>query len=157
MGLPEVSTILWRERELLELLLYKLDAQRMLLGSGRDRWLPHVSDELEAVLEELRHTELLRAMEVDAVAHELGLPPAPTLAELAAAAPAPWDELLTQHRDALLGLSGEVRDNSRQNTEALARGAATVRELITTASTVSGGGARHGDETASGILVDRAL
>ena len=30
MGLPEVSTILWRERHLLELLVFKLDAQQLL-------------------------------------------------------------------------------------------------------------------------------
>jgi hypothetical protein len=156
MGLPEVSTILWRERELLELLVYKLDAQRRLLGSGQERWLPQASDELEAVLDLLRHTELLRAIEVDALARELGVPPGPSLGELADQAPPPWDDLLRQHRAALLELAGEVRDHSVHNCEALARGAATVRELITTATTVGGPG-RTDDEPSSGILLDQVL
>lgn len=73
MGLAELSSILWAERRLLELLVFKLESQQLLLGSGRDRWLPRSSDELEAVLEDLRHTEVLRAMEARAVATELGL------------------------------------------------------------------------------------
>ena len=154
MGLPEVSTILWRERRLLELLVFKLDAQQLLLGSGRERWLTHASDELESVLEELRHVEVLRAMEVDAVANVLGLPPGPSLSELAAAAPPPFDDLLGQHRAALLELAAEVRDRSRLNSEALVRGQAAVRELIVTASA---GPARRDDDVSSGILVDRTF
>jgi len=156
MGLPEVSTILWRERHLLELLVFKLDAQQLLIGSGRDRWLSHASDELELVLEELRHTELRRAIEVDAVAPELGLNPGATLAELAVAAPAPFDQLLRQHRDALLELAAEVRDRSRQNRDTLARGQGVVRDLIAAASVATSGSATPTD-AASGILVDRVI
>jgi hypothetical protein len=156
MGLPEVSTILWRERHLLELLAFKLDAQQLLIGSGRDRWLHHVSDELESVLDELRHTELLRAVEVDAVAGALGLGAGASLAELAAAAPAPFDDLLRQHREALVELAAEVRDRSRQNCDALARGQQAVRELIAAASAATAGVPAH-DAAASGILVDQAL
>lgn len=161
MGLPEVSTILWRERHLLELLVFKLDAQQLLIGSGRDRWLNHASDELESVLEELRHTELLRAVEVDDVAPTLGLGAGASLAELAMAAPAPFDDLLRQHREALVELAAEVRDRSRQNCDALARGQQAVRELISAASAATAGvpvGAGANDAgAASGILVDRAL
>lgn len=158
MGLSDVSTILWRERHLLELLAFKLDQQRLLIGSGRDRWLSHAADELEAVLDELRHTELVRAMEVDALAAELGLEPGPTLAQLADASPPPWDELFRQHRDALVELAAEVRDRSRHNCDALARGEAAVRELIATATGVpAGAGARGADEPTSGILVDRVM
>jgi hypothetical protein len=156
MGLPEVSTILWRERHLLELLVFKLDAQQLLIGSGRDRWLSHASDELHVVLEELRHVELLRAVEVDAVAPTLGLPPSPSLAELAAACPAPFDELLLQHREALLELASEVKDRSRANRDALARGQAAVRDLIAAASGMAHGSATDA-EPMSGILLDRAL
>jgi hypothetical protein len=157
MGLPEVSTILWRERRLLELLVFKLDAQQLLLGSGRERWLTHASDELEDVLEELRHVELVRAMEVDGVANSLGLGPGPSLAELAAAAPPPFDELFSQHRVALVELAAEVRDRSRGNCEALVRGQAAVRDLLVTATAGGGGAARHDDDLNSGLLVDRVI
>lgn len=157
MGLAEVSTILWRERHLLELLVFKLDAQQLLLGSGRDRWLIHASDELEHVLDELRHTELLRAVEVDGVAASLGLSPGASLAELADAAPVPFDSLLRQHREALLELAAEVRDRSRHNCEALARGQQAVRQLIATATASTSAGSALPDVAASGILVDEVF
>lgn len=155
MGLPEVSTILWRERQLLELLVFKLDVQQLLLGGGKDRWLVHAADEVEAVLEELRHVEVLRAMEVDLIAGELGLGPGPSLAELAAAAPVPFDELFAQHRSALVELAAEVRERSRGNCDALARGHSAVRELLATAN--ASAGASRADDPTSGILVDRVM
>ena len=163
MGLAGVSTILWRERRLLELLAFKLDAQQLLIGSGRDRWLHHATDELEDLLEELRHTELLRAVEVDAVAARSGLHANPSLSELADVSPAPFDELLREHRDALRELAAEVRDRSRQNHDALARGQAAVQDLLVAATAAAAGpapraGRRPGDVAASrGIVLDEAL
>ena len=53
MGLSEVSNILWRERQLLELLLFKLEEEQLLLVNGRTRWLSHAAKEIEDVL--VRH------------------------------------------------------------------------------------------------------
>ena len=39
MSLSEVSNILWRERRLLELLVFKLEEEHLVLASGRTRWL----------------------------------------------------------------------------------------------------------------------
>lgn len=128
MGLSDVSTILWEERRLLEQLVFKLEEQRLLLASGSSRFLHLATDELDAVMEELRHVELLRAIAVDE------LHPGASLAQLADGSPEPWDDLLRQHREALLLLADEVRDRSQQNCEALARGEAAVRELLQTAS-----------------------
>ena len=75
MGLAEVSSTLWRQRELLELLLFKLEEEQVLLTSGRTRWLARATREVEVVLEEIRRAELLRAVQVDEVAVELGLEP----------------------------------------------------------------------------------
>src|SRR4051794_3152225 len=76
MGLAEVSTILWRERELLELLLFKLEEEQLVLAGGRTRWLARATREVEVVLAEIRRTELARATEVDAVSIALGIGPA---------------------------------------------------------------------------------
>ena len=86
MGLREVSAILWRERHLLELLLFKLDEEQLVLAAGRTRWLPRATREVEMVLEEIRQTELERAVEVSRVALELGLPAGAGLRQLADAA-----------------------------------------------------------------------
>ncbi|HEX4777551.1 MAG TPA: flagellar protein FlgN, partial [Acidimicrobiia bacterium] len=54
MSLSDVSNILWRERQLLELLLFKLEEEQMILAGGRTRWLPHATREVETVLGELK-------------------------------------------------------------------------------------------------------
>src|SRR3954452_4532815 len=108
MGLAEVSNILWQERQLMELLLFKLEEEQLVLASGRTRWLNHATREVEMVLEEIKRAELARAVEVDAVAGQLGLLAGPSLRELSEAAPAPWGGLLDQHRKAFLTLTQEV-------------------------------------------------
>jgi hypothetical protein len=115
----EVSDILWRERELLDVLAFKLDQERLLLADGNVRWLARAAHEIELVIEQARLLELTRAVEVDALAQSIGLEPAPTLAELAAAAPPPWDELLEAHRRAFIELSRQIHDAARQNQRAL--------------------------------------
>src|SRR5215213_2294146 len=101
-SLTDLSSVLWRSRELLELLLFKLEEEQLLLASGRTRWLAHATREVENVLEELKHAELARAVEVARVAQEIGIPSESSLRELAEAAPAPWDEILNDHREAFL-------------------------------------------------------
>src|SRR6185312_11388804 len=78
MGVSEVSTILWRQRELLEMLLFKLEEEQLVLATGRTRWLARSAREVEVVLAEIRRTELLRAVEVESLATELGLQPGPS-------------------------------------------------------------------------------
>ena len=107
-GLPEVSTILWRERNLLELLLFKLEEEKLVLTAGLDRWLPRATREVELVLAELQRIEVPRAGALDSVAAELGLEPGRSLDEVAAAAPPPWDGLLEQHRQAFLVTAQEI-------------------------------------------------
>ena len=47
MALADFCRILWRERELLELLLFKLEEEQLVLASGRGRWLAHATHEVE--------------------------------------------------------------------------------------------------------------
>jgi FlgN protein len=130
MGLREVSTILWRERHLLELLLFKLEEEQLLLAAGRNRWLPRATREVELVLEEIKQTELERAIEVDRIAVELGLGHNPSLRQLSEAAPDPWSGILTDHRQAFLTLTEEVAGLVQTNRELLARGQRAVREMM---------------------------
>ena len=64
-GLADLSSILWREREMLELLLFKLEEEQLILASGRGRWLAHATREVEMVLDQIRRTEVVRAAEVE--------------------------------------------------------------------------------------------
>ena len=82
-GFAEVSDILWRERELLDVLLFKLETEKLLLDAGELRWLSRSTREIELVLEQLRLAEMNRAVEVAALATQLGLPADSNLAALA--------------------------------------------------------------------------
>src|SRR3954449_11704450 len=102
MALADLASILWREREMLELLLFKLEEEQLVLSGGRPRWLAHATREVEVVLEEIRRTEVVRAVEVEAIGSTMGLGSNPSLTSIAEAAPPPWSELLQQHRRAFL-------------------------------------------------------
>src|SRR3954470_8290843 len=130
MGLSDVSNILWQERQLLELLLFKLEEEQLVLASGRARWLSHATREVEMVLEEIKRAELARSIEVDAAAAELGIEPAPSLRRLAEAAPAPWNGLLEQHRRAFLTATQEILALAQLNRDLLTRGQRATRDAL---------------------------
>jgi hypothetical protein len=130
MGLADLSSILWREREMLELLLFKLEEEQLLLASGRTRWLAHATREVEIVLEQIRSAEVLRAAEVDAVAALLGLPPNPSLSTLTETAPEPWGEMLREHRKAFLALAAEISTLAEANRDLLTAGQRAARETM---------------------------
>jgi hypothetical protein len=129
-SLDEVSQILWRERQLLDLLVCKLEVEQLVLAGGRTRWLPAVTREVEYVLAEVKQVELLRAVLVGAAAEQLGLDPGCTLRELADAAPPPWNSILEQHRSAFLTTAEELRGIARVNRELLSQGARAVQEAL---------------------------
>ena len=129
MSLTDLSSVLWRSRELLELLLFKLE-EELLLAAGRSRWLAHATREVEVVLEQIRQTEVARAAYAQAVAGELGLPLEASLGELADAAPPPWADLLHQHRKAFLTLTSEISAMAEANRDLLTAGQRAARETM---------------------------
>ena len=130
MSLSEVSNILWRERQLLELLVFKLEEEQLVLASGRTRWLAHATREVETILGEIKRVELERAMAVAGAVGELGLSDTPSLRELAAIAPTPWDGIFGEHRRALLTLAQEIESITKSNRDMLQRGHQAAREAI---------------------------
>jgi hypothetical protein len=113
MALSELSNILWRERRLLELLAFKLEEERLVLASGRTRWLPRASGEVDAIIEEIKHVRLERAIRVADVSAELGIADAPTLRVLSGAVPPPWDVICIEHARALHTLAREIESITR--------------------------------------------
>ena len=130
MTLTEVSNILWRERQLLELLLFKLEEEQLLLAAGRSRWLAHATREVETVLAEIRRVESTRAGEVESLAVAMGLAPTASLRELAEAAPAPWDTVFNEHREAFLAATQEISALAQDNRELLSRGYHAARSVL---------------------------
>lgn len=161
MSLTDLSSVLWRSRELLELLLFKLEEEQLLLASGRSRWLAHATREVEVVLEQIRQTEVARAAYAQAVAIELSLCPDAGLGDLADAAPPPWSDLLHQHRKAFLTLTAEIGGMADANRELLTAGQRAAREtMLVVAGNVETYG-RQGQTVTGGVrrpsLVDEAI
>lgn len=126
----EVSAALWHIRDLLDLLTFKLETEQVLVAAGRVRWLGRATHEVELVLEELKHAELRRAVELDAVAGPLGLPADCSLRELAEVVPAPWDEVFGDHRNALRDATNEITALAEANHELLDSSYQAVREAL---------------------------
>jgi hypothetical protein len=160
MGLAEVASILWREREALELLLFKLEEEQLVLAAGRTRWLVHATKEVELILERIRETELLRASEVDAVAAEYGLPSNPSLSALADAVGRPWADLLREHRRAFLSMTAEIITLAEVNRELLTAGQRLTREALLSVTGSLQTYGRDGEATAAAPtvrLLDEAM
>lgn len=128
--MENLSLILWRERELLETLLFKLEEEQLVLAAGRNRWLMRTATEVESVLEAIRETEVLRAVAADEVAAGLGLSHNPSLRVLAEAADEPWRTILMEHRDAFVQITREVTGLASANRELLTAGYRAAQETL---------------------------
>jgi glucokinase len=160
MGLADLSSILWREREMLELLLFKLEEEQLVLAAGRTRWLAHATREVEMVLDQIRQTEVLRAAEVAVLGADLGLGSSPSLTQLSEAVGAPWSDMFQQHRKAFLAMTAEISTLAEANRDLLTAGQRAVREtMLAVAGSVETYG-RRGQTVAAtprARLVDEAI
>jgi hypothetical protein len=136
MSLSEVSKILWRERQLVDLLMFKLEEEHFVLASERTRWLAHATREVESIIEEIKRVELERAMAVAGSAGELCMPDAPSLREMVAIAPPPWDGIFAAHRSALLLLASKIDAITESNRDLLERGQIAVSEALASRSEI---------------------
>lgn len=129
MGPEELTTLLWREREMLDMLVFKLDVENLILASGRSRWLDHATREVEHIMNRLRATTLERTAAAAVLATSWGLPEEASLQELAAAAPGgPWGDILLDHFTALTSLVDRVRALRDTNMQFLRAGLVSAQE-----------------------------
>ncbi len=164
MSLPDLAAVLWRQREMLENLSYRLECEQLLLAAGRSRWLARATAEVESLLDDLRVLEVQRAAASDLACRELGMAPGATLETLAAAAPAPWDGVLVDHRNALLTLTGELSALAETNRHLMSAGIQAVESalarmgLAVSQATVGyDARGRTGRPATTPTVVDRAL
>ena len=73
MSLPDLAAVLWRQRELLERLVYRLECEQLLLAAGRTRFLPLATAEVEELIDDLSVVEMQRAAIADAGADPIAL------------------------------------------------------------------------------------
>ena len=165
MSLPDLAAVLWRQRDLLERLVYRLECEHLLLAAGRTRFLSLATGEVEDLLAEVRVLEVQRAGAADRVAAEVGLAAGTGLEQLAGAVQPPWTGVLLEHREALLALTAELAALAETNRSLMAAGLRAVE------TAVAGLGARAGTASvgydakgrsdlisgAGPLVVDRAL
>jgi hypothetical protein len=146
MGANELSIQLWRERELLEMLLFKLDEQQLLLAAGRSQWIQFAAREIDQVLDRLRGAGLARTVEVAAVAEEWGAPETATIRELIAHAPeGAWQEVFADHMRALTKLAAEVEQLRDANAEQLSGVLRATQETLAALGHETGEYTTNGD------------
>ena len=110
MGANELSASLWRERNLFEILEYKLEVEHLLLAAGNSKWIGRVTDEIDDVVGALRKLNLIRDLEIERLADEWDISGRASLREIVQAAPdAVWADIFGAHLGALLELAGRIR------------------------------------------------
>lgn len=158
--MERLSLVLWRERELLELLHFKLEVEQLVLASGRTRWLANAAREIDTVLTTIRETEVLRAVAADEAAASIGMSSNPSLAALAEAAEEPWGSLLAEHRQAFVALTADIAALADSNRDLISAGYRSARETLLSMGETTDGYAADGTATAGPVrhrLVDRSL
>lgn len=148
MAATDLSMHLLRQRELLELMLFKLEELELLVTTGRTRWVPQATTEVERVAKALGSAAILRDTIFVDVATEWGAPEATTLRELVEVAPTEaWREVMGSHHAVMTGLADEIaqkRDIVNQHLRAALR---------VTQETIAGFGEPTGEYAASGSLI----
>jgi len=130
MSIPDLAAVLWRQRELLERLVYRLECEQLLMASGRTRFLGLATAEVEALLDELAVVELQRAAMAERVARDTGLDGDASLEEIAGSVQPPWTEVLIEHRHALLTLTSELSALAETNRHLMAAGLKAVEQAM---------------------------
>ena len=163
MGANELSALLWQERELLDLLIFKLTEEQLLLTAGRTRWLQHATSEVEQVVRRLRASGLSRAINVAALAEEWNLgTDEPSLNDLAdAAPPGPWGDIFRAHLEAMTAQTAQIKELRDVNESFLRSAARSTQEsaadLLPRTGTYDAHGSTMQSSMSGGNLFDTKL
>lgn len=159
----DLSTLLWRQHELLDLLLFKAGEKQYIVVSDQMRWLPRIAAEIEAILADLTEVETQRAALVAQIAAEHQMPSStPSLREIAAELGAPWDDVLMTHHENLLKMVTDIRTLSDVNKGLIENGMAALNETLrltppASAGTYTATGRTAGNAPALAVTLDGAL
>jgi flagellar biosynthesis/type III secretory pathway chaperone len=130
MSIPDLTSVLWRQRELLERLVYRLECEQLLVAAGRTRFLALATTEVEQLVDELAVVEVQRAAFADRVSVEAGLESGASLEDIAAAVQPPWTDVLLEHRNALITLTSELAVLAETNRHLMAAGLQAVEAAM---------------------------
>lgn len=133
--LVELADTLSAERRLLEQLLFKLVAARLVLAADEARFVPQAMSEVDSAIARIRAGEAHRGSAANALADAIGQPPAKvTLGFLSSWAPEPYRTMFEDHRDQFQRLTTEIEqatlDNRRLASLALGNVAESLGVLL---------------------------
>lgn len=158
MAAHALSMQLKREREMLELLLFRLDVQQLLVSAGRTRGIHHAVTELERAITALPTATLSRDTLVTVVADEWGVPDAVTLKQLIAAAPtATWQEIFTEYLVTMLALVVEIRQMGKLNQQHLGAALRIAEETLSGETPQGGAGDVDSSEAIARLQADTGV
>lgn len=129
--MEDLARVLTREQVLVELLVFKLVTMRQMLLNGETRFLAWAGEEVERAAETVRAAELERAMVAEEVAAARGMTD-PTLRELVADAPEPWQSLLDELAASLRSSTAEVAELIAATRRLAEAGATSIAESLGT-------------------------
>jgi FlgN protein len=128
-----LSAQLQRESGLMELLLFKLQQEHLMLAAGQDRWLHHATAEVNLVMEELHQASATRTATALGLAASVGLPANATLGQLSQSAvisSPEWSAMLEDQRGQLRDLLRQIEHIGRINREILASRLSVTRDAL---------------------------
>ncbi|TAM68400.1 MAG: flagellar protein FlgN [Microbacteriaceae bacterium] len=156
-----LSTVLWRERELLELLVFKLEEQQLLLSAGKSQWLRRASDEVRGVADRLAQLGLSRAITVGPLEATEPINDQPSLQEIIDELEEPvWRDIFSAHLGSLRTLTAQVRALQEGNIGLIRAALRSTQETLAAAdvdaSTYDASG-RSDDVPVGARLIDRDI
>jgi hypothetical protein len=129
--LSQLNEVLWAERRLLDVLLYRLVSAKLVLAADEKRFIPLAMAEVERTLEKIRVAELQRSLVIGRLALAWGVPREElSLVQLVDWAPEPARTLFEDHRTACMELTAEIEQVSRENKQLASAGLTEVRQLV---------------------------
>ena len=155
--LGDLTRTLWQLRRLLERLQYQLRVQELVVGSGDDDLLRHAVDDVHTSLVAISEVESTRRSLASEIGVSMGLGPDPTLQNLIDRAPAPFDQILTEHLDAYLGLVAEITTTSLNGRDQLERGLRLTQQMVSFVMGDAGDGGYDATGTATAGSTERRL
>ena len=148
--MEQVVMVLEREREVLDVLLFKLVETRLILEAGEMRFLSRATREVERARGRCREIDLMRAAIV--AQHRTGA----TLRGLASSAREPWPGILRDHHDLLAALVAEIEVTAHLNAEHARIGLDAIR-LAPVGSTSGSDSTQGGDAELTRLAAGAAL
>jgi len=126
---------------MLDLLIFKLEEESLVLTSGRHHWLPRATSEVEFVLSRIQEMETNREILAAEIGSELGLGSTPSLADIADASPEPWSGTFRDHRRAFQSMLSRTQEVAQRNREVLAKYVIAVSDALSIMGSSVGDGA----------------